>query len=283
MEEYTQTATMEASLPAYSRLPINRCNLPALILGSLTFQQHPVDINIDGVTDMHKQLFEDLDGIKEISTRVVHFNDYMRASFLLDNPEQVGQLENSTAKRRDKADYLKLLRGWHFDPNSQEAAVMKGWVESRFGLMTLNHRGPITDFTSTRYASYQHSRCLGLYNTNALEAQLDLLYSFTQYELARRYAEQSHCTLYRGFNRLSDHEVLTRKSSSNMVILLNNLNSFTLNKDRADEFGDLIMTVEIPHAKILFFPDLLPGCMKGEEEYLVIGGAYEINVSSYLG
>jgi NAD+---dinitrogen-reductase ADP-D-ribosyltransferase len=282
MEEHTQTATMKASLPGYSRLPINRCNLPALILGSLTFQQHPVDISIDGVIEIHKQLFDDLDDIKEIPTRVVHFNDYMRASFLLDNPEQVGQHEDNKAKRRDKADYLKLLRGWHFDPNSQEAAVMKGWVESRFGLMTLNHNGPITDFTSTQYAHYQHSRCIGLYNTNALEAQLDLLYSFTQYELARRYPGQSHCTLYRGFNRLNDHEILVKKSLSNMVILLNNLNSFTLNKDRADEFGDFIMTVEIPQAKILFFPDLLPGCMKGEEEYLVIGGAYEVSISNYL-
>ncbi len=282
MEEYTQTPTMKASLPAYSRLPINRCNLPALILGGLTFQQHPVALNIDGVTEMHTQLFNDLDNINEINTRVVHFNDYMRASFLLDNPEQVGQLENSTTKRRDKADYLKLLRGWHFDPNSLEAAVMKGWVESRFGLMTLNHQGPISDFTSEQYQRYQHARCVGLYNTNALEAQLDLLYSFTQYELLRRYPDQSHCTLYRGFNHLDDHEILSRPSSSNMTILLNNLNSFTLNKDRADEFGDLIMTVEIPHAKILFFPDLLPGCMKGEEEYLVIGGAYEVKVSRYL-
>jgi NAD+---dinitrogen-reductase ADP-D-ribosyltransferase len=42
------------------------------------------------------------------------------------------------------------------------------------------------------------------------------------------------------------------------------------------------MTVEIPQAKILFFPDLLPGCMKGEEEYLVIGGAYEVSISNYL-
>lgn len=282
MEEYTQTPTMKASLPAYSRLPINRCNLPALILGSLTFQQHPVALRIDGVTEMHRQLFEDLNSIKEITTRVIHFNDYMRASFLLDNPEQVGQVASSEAKRRDKADYLKLLRGWHFDPNSQEAAVMKGWVESRFGLMTLNHQGPIADFTSAQYANYQHSRCMGLYNTNALEAQLDLLYSFTQYELTRRYPEHTHCTLYRGFNRLNDHEILSRKSASNMVMLLNNLNSFTLNRDRADEFGDLIMTVKIPHAKILFFPDLLPGCMKGEEEYLVIGGAYDVSICSYL-
>jgi NAD+---dinitrogen-reductase ADP-D-ribosyltransferase len=281
MEEYRQSPTMKASLPAYSRLPINRCNLPAMILGSLTFQQHPVALTIDGVMDIHHQLFDDLKTITDINTRLIHFTDYMRASFLLDNPEQVGKHENNHAKSRDKADYLKLLRGWHFDPNSQEAAVLKGWVESRFGLLTLNHQGPIEDFSSSRYQSYQHSRCLGLYNTNALEAQLDLLYSLTQFELTQRFPEQSHCVLYRGINRLKDHEILCQQSSSRMVMLLNNLNSFSQNRERADEFGDLIMTVNIPHAKILYFPNLLPGCMQGEEEYMVIGGAYEVNVSVF--
>ncbi len=273
---------MKASLPAYSRLPVNRCNLPAMILGSLTFQQHPVALTIDGVVDLHSQLFDDLKGIQEPATRVIHFMDYMRASFLLDNPEQVGQHSSNQSKPRDKADYLRLLRGWHFDPNSQEAAVMKGWVESRFGLLTLNHLGPITDFSSQQYQHFQRARCQGLYNTNALEAQLDLLYSFTQFELEQRYPQQLHCTLYRGINRLNDHEVLNKNTSSNLSILLNNLNSFTLNRDRADEFGDLIMTAQVPLTKILYFPDLLPGCMKGEEEYLVIGGAYQVEISSFL-
>lgn len=276
------TATMTATLPAHSRLPINRCNLPALILGSLTFQQHPVTLTLDGVNEIHRLIFDDLKDISESKTRAIHFMDYMRASFLLDNPEQVGQVSDNTHIRRDKADYLKLLRGWHFDPNSQEAAVLKGWVESRFGLMTLNHRGPITDFSSSLYQSYQHSRCMGLYNTNALEAQLDLLYSYTQFELCQRYREQTHFTLYRGFNSLKDHKILSQQSSSQMVLLLNNLNSFTQNRDRADEFGDLIMTVSIPLAKLLYFPDLLPGCMQGEDEYLVIGGAYEVSITSYL-
>jgi NAD+---dinitrogen-reductase ADP-D-ribosyltransferase len=272
---------MKASLPAYSRLPINRCNLPALILGSLTFQQHPVALSIDGVNEIHKQLFDDLHAQPDADNRAIIFMDYMRASFLLDNPEQVGQPPQGAGLRRDKADYLKLLRGWHFDPNSQEAAVLKGWVESRFGLLTRNHLGPISDSSSDHYQQYQLAKCRGLYNTNALEAQLDLLYSFTQFELLQRYPDSTHSTLYRGINRLQDHEILTRSSSTHMVMLLNNLNSFTLNRDRADEFGDMIMTVEIPHAKILFFPELLPGHMKGEEEYLVIGGAYEVKVSPY--
>jgi NAD+---dinitrogen-reductase ADP-D-ribosyltransferase len=273
---------MKASLPAYSRLPINRCNLPALILGSLTFQQHPVALTLDGVHEIHKQLFDDLTAITDWQLRATIFMDYMRASFLLDNPEQVGQTEQDHGRRRDKADYLKLLRGWHFDPNSQEAAVMKGWVESRFGLLTRNHQGPIADSSSDHYQHYQLAKCRGLYNTNALEAQLDLLYSFTQFEISQRHPDKTHYTLYRGINRLKDHEILSQKSPTQMVMLLNNLNSFTLNKDRADEFGDMIMKVEVPRAKILFFPDLLPGCMKGEEEYLIIGGAYEVEVKAYL-
>ena len=31
----------KASLPREARLPINRCNLPAVVLGSLTYQQYP--------------------------------------------------------------------------------------------------------------------------------------------------------------------------------------------------------------------------------------------------
>ena len=40
------------SLPTWARLPINRCNLPAAILGSLTYQRHPVPLKLDGVEDL---------------------------------------------------------------------------------------------------------------------------------------------------------------------------------------------------------------------------------------
>ena len=60
------------SLPASARLPLNRCNLPAVILGSLTYQRHPVPLEIDGVRDFHADLFDawtSLDGHAERAER----------------------------------------------------------------------------------------------------------------------------------------------------------------------------------------------------------------------
>ena len=61
--------------------------------------------------------------------------------------------------------------------------------------------------------------------------------------------------------------------------MLNNINSFTGNRERADEFGDHILEARAPLAKLLYIPGLLPDTLQGEEEYLVIGGVYEVNLS----
>ncbi|MEW8475135.1 MAG: NAD(+)--dinitrogen-reductase ADP-D-ribosyltransferase, partial [Candidatus Thiodiazotropha endolucinida] len=63
------------------------------------------------------------------------------------------------------------------------------------------------------------------------------------------------------------------------ILTLNNINSFSSNRERADEFGDYILKVKVPLTKLLYLPRLLPTALKGEEEYLVIGGVYEVKVS----
>jgi NAD+--dinitrogen-reductase ADP-D-ribosyltransferase len=279
MDEYKQTAPTGSSLPAFARLPINRCNLPAVILGSLTFQQHPVRLFLDGVAELHADLFNHLQQVVESEQRAIHFMDYMRSSFLLDHLDEAGFSTRQNRCKRDKADYLRVLRGWMFDADGKEAAVLKSWVESRFGLMPRNHHGPLGDYTTEHYQSYLSDRAKGLYNTNGLEAQLDLLYTYCQYEIEKRYPQQSHLTLYRGINHVKEHEILHQFSKREYVILLNNLNSFTNNRERADEFGDYILQSRIPLVKLLYLPDLLPGRLKGENEYLVIGGVYRVEVS----
>ena len=72
---------------------------------------------------------------------------------------------------------------------------MKRWVESRFGLLTLNHGGLVSDTNSAAYGSYQADYVRGLYNSNALESQLDLLYTFCQYELQRQWPGRTHWQL----------------------------------------------------------------------------------------
>ncbi|MBW9262384.1 MAG: NAD(+)--dinitrogen-reductase ADP-D-ribosyltransferase [Candidatus Thiodiazotropha sp. (ex. Lucinisca nassula)] len=280
MDEYKQSATTGSSLPAYARLPINRCNLPAVILGSLTFQQHPVRLFIDGVVELHADLFNHLRQVPEREQRAIHFMDYMRSGFLLDNLDEAGFSEEQQHRyKRDKADYLRILRGWMFDADGKEAAVLKSWVESRFGLLPRNHQGPLGDYTTEHYQTYLIDRANGLYNTNGLEAQLDLLYTYSQYEVEKLFPEQTHLTLYRGINQIKEHEILHQFSKREYVILLNNLNSFTSQRERADEFGDYILQAKIPLVKLLYVPDLLPRRLKGENEYLVIGGVYKVNLS----
>lgn len=282
MNEHRQSALADVRLPTRARLPVNRCNLPPQILGSLTFQQHPCALQLDGVQALHGQFFAQLQGLAEAAQRAKAFKDFMRASFFLDQLNEVGLQRGRQRVQRDQADYLRMLRGWMFDADGREAAVLKSWVESRFGLLPRSHGGPLGDFNGENYQVYLAARSQGLYNTNALEAQLDLLYTYCQYELTRQRSGQQHLRLYRGINRLDDHDVLARPARNQWIVLLNNLNSFTDNPERADEFGDQVVAAQVPLAKILFMPSLLPGTLRGEHEYLVIGGLFELERHTLL-
>ena len=279
------TVSNNPPIPCDPRLPkeaswsINHCNLPAAILGGLTFQRHPAPLLIDGVAELHARLFRLLAALGEPEARARQFMDYMAVHFRLEALEEAGLTPGrSKAKLRGRADYLRMVRGWAFDPNSQEGAVLKGWVESRFGLLTRYHESLIDN--EARYDAWLHFqevRSHGLYNTNALEAQLDLLYSYCQYELQRSQPPASlHLKLYRGFNHFSDDQVLEKIDRRRMIVLLNNLSSFSINRERAEEFGDHLLQVQVPMTKVFFYNRVLPGMLKGEDEYVVIGGIYEV-------
>lgn len=261
-------------LPRHARLPINRCNLPAAILGGLSFQDFPAPLEIDGIADLHRPLFDLLAGIADAQERAERFMGYMTAHFRLEAPEDAG-LVPGTKKNRARASYLKVVRGWAFDADGREAAVLKGWVESRFGLLPLFHGGQLADEEAVEHARYLEMRSRGLYGSNALEAQLDLLYAFCQYELARRFAGRAHLTLYRGVNRLADLEI-EREDDGRRILLMNNVNSFSSSRERAGEFGDVILTARVPQSKLIFFSSLLPGLLKGEEEFVVLGGLFRV-------
>lgn len=270
-------AIRQPSLPREARLPINRCNLPAVVLGSLSFQRHPAELVLDGVAELHRDLFRRLDAALPAQRPDV-FRDYMTVHFQLEWPEQMGF--TGQRKGRTKANYIKTIRGWSFDSDSREGAVLKGWVESRFGLTPRWHGQPLRDPSADAYRRYLEMRAQGLYGTNALEAQLDLVYTYCQVELARRHPGARHVALYRGINRIGDHEVLEEGSDGRHVMLLNNLNSFTCSRDRAGEFGDYILAVDVPLTKIFFHCGLLPGVLQGEDEFLVIGGVVDVGLST---
>lgn len=285
-QPHPHQASPPPSLPANARLPINRCNLPAVILGGLTYQAHPVALEIDGIRAFHQDLFQWLAPIEQARERAERFVDYMAAHFCLDDLEAAGLAAERVKKYRRNANYLRMVRGWSFDADGREGAVLKHWVETRFGLLARHHGGPLNGGDDDAYHRYLAQGAQGLYATNALEAQLDLLYTYCQYELVRQHPEETHLTLYRGMNRIGEHEVLDDdrvKAGSVLTgrrrVLLNNLNSFTSNRERACEFGDSILEVEVPLPKVFFYNSLLPGMLKGEDESVVIGGVYEVAMS----
>ena len=293
MTDKPDSAVRESvTLPRWARLPINRCNLPAAILGGLTFNAHPTALALDGVETLHRPLLAMLDDMDDRAQRAQGFAHYMAHHFRLEQPEDAGLTASCAVdqaarpldspagrgarRNRARASYLRVVRGWLFDPDGREGAVLKGWVESRFGLTPRYHGEPLRDLASAAYAQYLEDRAAGLYGTNALEEQLDLLYTYCQYELARQPAARPHLNLFRGVNRMHAHERLAVVDRKREVLLLNNLNSFSSSRERAGEFGDYILSAAVPTTKIFFYNELLPGMPKGEDEYVVIGGLYEV-------
>ena len=261
------------SLPPSAFLAINRCNLPARILGSAAYQQFPMPLTLDGVHELHHRLFQNLKSFSNVKHRADYFKDYMTVHFCLESLEEMGL--SFLKKQRSKANYLQIIRGWSFNANGKEGAGLKGWVESRFGLLPRYHNGKIRHSNDLAYHDYLIQRAAALYGTNALEQQLDVLYSYAQFELQNTY-KQDYLQLYRGINSLDNQEILSKTKKDTYWLLLNSLNSFSANKERADEFGDLILSTHVPLSKIFCYSGLLPNLLQGENEYLVMGGLYEI-------
>jgi NAD+--dinitrogen-reductase ADP-D-ribosyltransferase len=283
------------SLARGTYLPINRANLPASILGGLTFQKHPCDLELDGVYQFHREFFEThLSASDSWVKRAENFMDYVDVAFRLFRLEDIGWQEDGP-KKRTKATYLQVIRGWSVDSNGIEGAVLKGWVESRFGLLARYHAGSLRDPLGEPHAAYMQARSRGIFGTNALEAQLDLLYTFCQHELRReeRIGEPSrlrprgqalsgeHLRLYRGIDKITDYEIIEKLDRRRYILLLNNLNSFTSERERAEEFGSQILEVEVPRSKVFFHNRLIPKMLTGEDELMVIGGLYEVCVSLF--
>jgi NAD+--dinitrogen-reductase ADP-D-ribosyltransferase len=201
--------------------------------------------------------------------------DYMAVGFRLNALGDAGY-DPASARDRPKADYRRTLRGWSFDSDSREGAVLKGWAESRFGLITRFHRTYLPSPSSDDYCRFTWERARALYNTNALEGQLDLVYMFAQHELRLR-CDGAHLTLYRGVNGLPGREFVCDRGSKK-IMLLNNMSSFTVSAERAGEFGDTVISARVPLPKIFFASNLLPGMLQGEDEHVVVGGLYEVTV-----
>ena len=258
-----------------SSCSLNRCNLSPWIIGSEEFQASPLPIEIDGARTTDAPLFRRLAEIADPDERGRLLHDYVCVKFGLN--EKVEQ----TGKSKPAYSYVNLLRAWGADSNRQAGAVLKAWVESRFGILATYHNGRLADNAAAREA-FMLDRMRGSAKSIGVLMQLDLLYTFCQDELRRRFPGVNSKTLFRGTH---DPEYAIRGQSNQighpsrriMLVQLNNLSSFTSDPEVAWEFGSSAWEVEVPLAKIVFFSGLLPkALLSGESEHLVLGGYYNV-------
>ncbi|RNC67243.1 MAG: N-acyl homoserine lactonase [Desulfuromonadales bacterium] len=252
----------------------NLCNLPPWVIASRHFNENPQPLEVQGVREANRFLFRKLDELHSPEERGTVFNDYMSVKFQLHHWQDQ---KTDTARKSLRNSYLRYLRGWMMDSNSVEGAVLKGWVESRMGIAPTFHKARIAGIHTESYYQYAVDRMKGSERTNAINSQLDILHEFCQYELARRFPDERWVTLFRGTCDAEDYDVVEEIGKRERIVRFNNLVSFTSVEERAWEFGSTVWEIRAPLAKVFFFNDLLPNSiMKGEGEYLIIGGDYRV-------
>jgi len=264
---------------------INLVGLPTELLASCEFNDHPAPLHISGVREMNKSLFEMLSQAPDLPDAGEAFACYMMAMFGIDPEQRERRVDRGTegTRRRYRSSFLRLIKGWGYDSNGPEGAVLKGWVESRFGIFPTFHKEIIRRVSSGAWTTYVAEKMSSRFHNNAIYIQLDLLFEFCQWALQRFFVPgQTHLTLHRGVNSFDEHQIVDRIDRKTVVMRLNNLTSFSSDRNIADCFGDTILTARVPVAKVAFFNALLSTHpLKGEGEYLVIGGEYRVTASYF--
>ncbi|EWY39444.1 NAD(+)--dinitrogen-reductase ADP-D-ribosyltransferase [Skermanella stibiiresistens SB22] len=263
----------------------NLLRVPTDLLGSTAFNDRPVPLHISGTRQIHAALFASLEETRTAVEAGDVFQAYMGDHFGI-SPDFSGSA-GADGRKRFRSSYLRLLKGWMFDSNNAEGAVLKGWVESRFGLLPTFHKAPLRRMASDAWAGYLEQKLSTRFHNNMIHEQLDLLFEFCQWSVPRLFGPDcAHLTLYRGVNDFEEHHIVGRsdgaKSRRSVILRLNNLVSFTNDRDIAGQFGDHILEARVPSAKLVFFRDLLPRYpFQGEGEYLVVGGDYRVTASIF--
>lgn len=257
---------------------LNLCNHPSWVIGSREFNADPRPIELDGVRASNRFLFQKLEEIKSPVRRGEVFNEYMSVRFALHQWDA----HEADARRSLRNSYVRFLRGWGVDSNSIEGAVLKSWAQSRFGLHPTYHKGKKIGVNPDDDLEFASDRMKGSARTNAIFSQLDVVYEFCQYELIRREVEGPHIRLFRGTYDAGEYPVLEKAEKRRSCVGCNNLSSFTSNREFAWEFGSTVWEVDVPLCKVFFFSGLLPdSLLRGEDEYVVLGGEYWVKELIY--
>lgn len=261
----------------------NLVGVPASLIGSTAFNRHPVALSIHATRESARGLFDLLDSTPGLPEAAEVFRRFMQTTFgLAPDP----QARERSGRLRWKASYLKLLEGWGFDSNSPQAAVLKGWVESRFGLVPTFHRAPLARFPSPAWVAYIEEKLASRFHGNCVDLQLDLLFEYCQWAVHRFGPPGSSplsktIAVWRGVNSLDEHRVVSGSlRERRAVVHLNNLVSFSLSREQSETFGDWLLATEVPVAKLVFFPGLLGRTLlAGEAEVIALGGEYELRAA----
>jgi len=253
------------------------------VVGSATFSACPQQLHVSGARECNRGLFSLLERCEAADDARAVFEHYMSIAFGLAKSAPGAAVEEKSAERRRwRSSYLKLLQGWGLDANGPAGAVLKGWVESRFGLVPSFHSGPLARFPSPVWTTYLEQKSASRYHNNSIYQQLDLLFEFCQWMLARfeLLGPGPQVTLWRGSLNFEQQLVAGSLRERLCTVNLNNMVSFTLDRETAGCFGDWVMRVRVPKTKLLLIPGLLDTTsLRGESEVLAIGGDYDVEVS----
>ncbi len=258
----------------------NLVGLPAGVLGSPAFNAHPQPLHIGGARAGNRGLFALLAQAETAGEASAVFEHYMTMAFGLARP--VDDTPVHPERRRWRSSYLKLLQGWGLDANGPAGAVLKGWVESRFGLVPAFHGAPLARFPSAAWVRYLEQKAASRFHNNNILQQLDLLFEFSQWMLVRfgLLGAGPHATLWRGSHDLAVQLVDGSLRERRCTVRLNNVVSFTTEREAAGCFGSWVMRARVPLVKVLLAPGVLGGtALAGEQEVLALGGDYEVEVA----
>lgn len=252
---------------------------PAVLAGT-SFNAQPLPLHIGGVHALHAPLFNALANTADATEARALFAHYMTEVFVLSRPP--GASASAEDAHRWRASYLKLLQGWGLDANGAAGAVLKGWAESRFGLLPAFHQVPLGRFPSPAWVSYLQDKGSSRWHNHQILQQLDLLFEFCQWMLVRHQllGPGPTATLWRGSNRIEEQVVDGSLQARRCTVRLNNLVSFSTTREQAGCFGDWLLCAHVPLCKLLLVPGLLDTrSLQGEAEVLAIGGLYEVEAS----
>ena len=255
----------------------NLVGVPAPLLASTRFNEHPVPLQIAGTRATQRGLFALLALCADAVEAREVFEHTMDIAFGL---QRAGTGDAAEA-RRWRTSYVKLLQGWALDAGGPAAAVLKGWVESRFGLVPTFHRAPLGRYPSPAWMRYLEDKAHGRGHNNAIWQQLDLLYEFCQWSLQRFGALGAAPTLelWRGSCDLPAQCIEGSPRERHCTVRLNNVVSMSRSREAAACFGDWLMRVQVPQCKVICHAGLLDTrVLDGEDEVLVLGGDYHAEV-----